>query len=407
MQERLVIKNFGPIKSADLELGMMTILIGDQATGKSTIAKVLAVCRFFSFITDSTNKLIKNKNIYFDPIFKDFGIDNCITEASFISYENEHYQVKIEIVHDGRYISDFDLNKNQPFLKFQPKIIANVSNRFKELILKFNIIKPNNDFGDILSQYMFTNWDIPLEFLQNEVGKVLNNPLLIPIERIVQSISFNKDLLLSEATQDQLRKLRRIAMNYSNPTEIPVLNLNFYSSNGLDFVKRKEEESFYKLAESASGWQLTTPIVLGVKYYNEIKPKVKTFIIEEAENNLFPKTQKRLVEFFVENINNYGHQFILPTHSPYILSALNNCLYAYNLSKIENGKYNKEIEKIIPKENWLNIDDLSVYYLEKGEAKNILNREEGLIDIDDLDSVSRDINKVFDELLTIEMQYED
>jgi predicted ATPase len=44
----------------------------------------------------------------------------------------------------------------------------------------------------------------------------------------------------------------------------------------------------------------------------------------------------------VENINNYGHQFILPTHSPYILSALNNCLYAYNLSKIENGKYTKQ-----------------------------------------------------------------
>jgi predicted ATPase len=383
----------------------MTILIGDQATGKSTIAKVLAVCRYFSYFNNCTYLGIGSFNIIenFFSGLKDFGIYEFINYDSEINYENLDYALKLSSIFNLK--GKINL-KNE--LHFKDKFSINVkakSELYINLIEKLEISKPwNNKSGTELS---WLSWYPSDKFFQNEVGKVLNNPLLIPIERIVQSISFNKDLLLSEATQDQLRKLRRIAMNYSNPTEIPVLNLNFYSSNGLDFVKRKEEESFYKLAESASGWQSTTPIVLGVKYYNEIKPKVKTFIIEEAENNLFPKTQKRLVEFFVENINNYGHQFILPTHSPYILSALNNCLYAYNLSKIENGKYNKEIEKIIPKENWLNIDDLSVYYLEKGEAKNILNREEGLIDIDDLDSVSRDINKVFDELLTIEMQYED
>ena len=52
MKESLVIKNFGPIKSVDLELGKMTILIGEQATGKSTIAKVLTVCRYWSHIVD-------------------------------------------------------------------------------------------------------------------------------------------------------------------------------------------------------------------------------------------------------------------------------------------------------------------------------------------------------------------
>ena len=51
-KERLVIMNFGPIKSVDLKLGKMTILIGEQATGKSTIAKVLSVCRYFSYIVN-------------------------------------------------------------------------------------------------------------------------------------------------------------------------------------------------------------------------------------------------------------------------------------------------------------------------------------------------------------------
>ena len=45
MREKLIIKNFGPIKSVDLDLGKITVLIGEQATGKSTIAKVLSICR--------------------------------------------------------------------------------------------------------------------------------------------------------------------------------------------------------------------------------------------------------------------------------------------------------------------------------------------------------------------------
>ncbi|MEO7801731.1 MAG: AAA family ATPase, partial [Ginsengibacter sp.] len=41
MKEKLIIKNFGPIKSVEIELRMFNVLIGDQGTGKSTIAKVL------------------------------------------------------------------------------------------------------------------------------------------------------------------------------------------------------------------------------------------------------------------------------------------------------------------------------------------------------------------------------
>jgi predicted ATPase len=371
MQERLVIKNFGPIESVDLELGKMTILIGDQATGKSTIAKVLAVCRYFDYIIPfSTSSSSKRTNFRNGLI--NYGINNYINDNSYIKYFNDHYEMLVSYE-----------------TEFNPMI--------KPLSSKFNEIMQ-------LAEDIFIEVDkFPNRFYEDFVKNILQNPLFTPIERILQSISFNKDLLLSEATQDHLRKLRRIAMNYSNPTEIPVLNLNFYSNNGYDFVKRKEEKSFYKLAESASGWQSTTSIVLGIKYYNEIKPKQKTFIIEEPENNLFPKIQKKLVEFFVENIINHGHQFILPTHSPYILSALNNCLYAYKLSQLFNESKD-EIKQIIPENYWMNIDDISVYYIENGTAKDLVDREEALINIDDLDCVSKKINLKFDELLHFEIQ---
>ena len=39
MTERLVIKNFGPIKKADINLRELTIFVGPQATGKSLAAQ--------------------------------------------------------------------------------------------------------------------------------------------------------------------------------------------------------------------------------------------------------------------------------------------------------------------------------------------------------------------------------
>ncbi len=42
MKEKLIIKNFGPIESVELKLGRFNVLIGENSTGKSTVAKVLA-----------------------------------------------------------------------------------------------------------------------------------------------------------------------------------------------------------------------------------------------------------------------------------------------------------------------------------------------------------------------------
>ena len=41
MTEKLTIRNFGPIENVTLNLKTVTVLIGDQGTGKSTIAKVM------------------------------------------------------------------------------------------------------------------------------------------------------------------------------------------------------------------------------------------------------------------------------------------------------------------------------------------------------------------------------
>ena len=389
-KERLVIKNFGPIQSVDLELGKMTVLIGENATGKSTIAKVLSICRYFSYIVD-VNKIINYNTFFVENGLNDWGIRDFLKNESYIEYENNDYKLIVDYI-------NFEIEEKEIINLFKPILIPK-TDRFKNLLKSFYESKDKN--GKIA-----ISADFPYEFLKNEVKPILYNPFFIPAERSLQSIfSLGKSSInnMNDALFNQFSQLFEISTTYISETDIKALDIVYKNINGKGFVKKNIEKEYYSLENSASGYQSIIPIVLAVKKFQDGE---HVFIIEEPENNLFPKTQKKLVEFFVENINNHGHQFILPTHSPYILSSLNNCLYASKLSKIENGIFMEEINAILPKEYWLNLEDLSVYYLEIGEAKDILNKEESLIDIDDLDSVSRDINKVFDELLTIEMKHE-
>ncbi len=408
-KERLVIQNFGPIKSVDLELGKMTILIGEQATGKSTIAKVLSVCRYFSFITDSTNNLTFIENIYFDNIFREYGIHEYINETSYFQYDCEHYELKVEIVSDGNELLNLDKNVKQPFLKFQPNIIREKSEKFKKLMKDFSIIKPKVSFQDIRSQSISTNWNIPTTFLLNEVKDVMDNPFYFPTERGLQSIfSLGKDSLhnLSSLLYNQFVKLYDITNNFINELYIKPLGIYYKSKSNIGYIKKKEDINFLTLSNGASGFQSAIPVFLAIKYYTEFEKRKRTFIIEEPELNLFPKTQKNLMELFVENINSNGHSFLLPTHSPYILSSLTNLIYAHQIANIDNGKFKARVNQIIPEKYWIDVDNVAVYYLENGEARSLVNKKEALLNIDDLDSVSKVINDEFDALLSIEVEHE-
>lgn len=42
--KHLVIKNFGPIRNADLQLGQVNVLIGMQSSGKSCVLKTACYC---------------------------------------------------------------------------------------------------------------------------------------------------------------------------------------------------------------------------------------------------------------------------------------------------------------------------------------------------------------------------
>ena len=406
MKERLVIKNFGPIKSVDLGLGKMTILIGEQATGKSTIAKVLAVCRYFSYIVNYSIRIDRQNQFHINEQFYDglveWDIKDFLKNDAYISYKNSMYEFefKSELV-----VENEDVGEGQNYKKEYFKCLTNiksVSAEFSTLLTQLDDLR-TEEYLQKKQEVEFFHpfaWSPNENFYRLNVKKIMDNPLFIPTERVLQSISFSNNLLISEALQNELYKLNRIVRGWNIEMLIEPLSLLYKNQYGLGYTKKEGEEEYHLLHNGASGYQSTIPIVLALKFYN----KKRTFVVEEPELNLFPKAQKKLIEFFVENINRNGHSFVLPTHSPYILSSINNLVYAYCIANINDGVFRDRVKEIIPEKYWLNPDDISVYYLnDEGTNTDIFNRQENLINTDYIDSVSRVISKEFDELLNMEI----
>ncbi len=406
MKERLIIKNFGPIKSVDLELGRITILIGEQASGKSTIAKVLAVCRYFSFIVDDSSTVVNNKSNFSNVALRAWGLDGFENSESFISYENTDYSVEIKNVEEQSFGTAENNNevRKEAYTLFKPHLIGK-SGRFKSLLEAYEKLKPVKKSGFGIA----ADWHIPHSFLTTDVKNVMDNPFYFPTERGLQSIfSIGKRGLenLTDHLYEQFAALNTIAANFKNETVIEPLDLTYKNENSQGYFKKRADSEYFNLSKGASGYKSAIPIVLGVKYYSVFEKRKRTFLIEEPEQNLFPKAQKKLVEFLVSYVNKFDHSLLLTTHSPYILTALENLMYAHKLGNENNGKYREKVKAIIGEIYWIDQKYVNVYYLGGEKEIDLMQRDESLINKDFIDSVSEIINEEFDKLLNIELKLE-
>ena len=402
-KEKLIIKNFGPIKKVELDLGRFNILIGEQATGKSTVAKVLAVCRYFSYI-------IEGDPSFHDDIFKSglsaWGLSEYVKDDTYISYLCMHYSLVYERFtynaegsnDGGETIEEYEVSE----FTFN---LTPLSTEFKNLLSELDKIKPKDDnFENKESaeyDFRFFDW-IPTSFFQNDVARVMDNPFYFPTARGLQSIfSLGKSSIqnISDSLFNQFAKMDGIARRYTNETYIEPLNIYYKNVRGNGYVRKANEDEYYSLFNAASGYQSMIPIVLVLKYYTELIKKSKTFLIEEPELNVFPTTQDKLIQYLSDKSKIFDSMVLLTTHSPYTLTSVNNMIYSYQVGQEHPEKVSKELDK----KYWLNPTEVSVYMMKiDGTVENIID-EEGLIKAEKIDEVSKAINKKFNNIMDIEL----
>lgn len=195
-------------------------------------------------------------------------------------------------------------------------------------------------------------------------------------------LQFGRDFMIAKKTQ--------------NVFNLPLLDVEFTYAAGENRVILKDHKSLL-LEETSSAIQANLPLLLILQY--PIK-NASLFVIEELELHNFPQLQKNLLYYIVRRMKypKLNNAYVmLPTHSPYLLSAANNLLFAAKAGKYDTAAAND----IITKESWIEPEDFTAYYINNGTATSIVDTETGLIHENMLDSISEDLAEEFDALMNL------
>jgi predicted ATPase len=122
--------------------------------------------------------------------------------------------------------------------------------------------------------------------------------------------------------------------------------------------------------------------------------------IEEPEAHLFPVAQKQIVELMCFMSNSLNTNFIITTHSPYILTSINNFIYAGILGK----KYKGKVTNILPDNTWLKEGGVNGYFVENGQLIGLYDNDLNMFKTELIDTASDLVNSEYEMLLEIERE---
>lgn len=451
VMQKLLIRNFGPITSADVEIEDFMVLIGPQASGKSTISK--SIYLFKSLKDDLVRYII-------DTIEENSGLQEPATafkkkiRTKFVSFwgTTKHLsQFRLEYVYGTSKTITLFLDKGYVKAEFSQIFHDELHHIFKETS---NFIKKNQNINRAFASAseIITNdsekkaFYRKVENLVNALfeddrlslyipaGRSLLSTLSDPLQKMLltrivgQGSDKNGDIvdpyLLDYSLKAFIERISNSKNGYNQNLETVIKDRAKYTNEPVDneslkivleifdkilkgryrFDKDGEKvllpnlDKFVKLSFASSGQQEVVWILLQI--FSIVLNRTKIFmVIEEPEAHLFPVAQNDMVELIclLSNLNN--NQIMITTHSPYILSSLNNFIYAGKLGKTKP----LAVSKLVNKKVWLKPERVAAFYIENGILNNIIDDELQLIKAEEIDRASSLINQQFNHLFELDL----
>lgn len=388
----LHVENFGPISDATVELRAINMFIGEQSVGKSTLAKLITI--FTDYI--SLCKLILGGVSQWDMQLKDYNID---------IYRDDPYRIAFDMMEDDKKFH----------IELEPGKIAFFMNIGEEKItdtdkIMFNLFSLKKVYHkeEVLKK-------ISKELRSNSLLEIFTNSLYIPAERIIYSVLTRLMPALALANATIPKNLLRFLVELGNAKaeypqfDIKLLNISYKHEESEDSIVVEENKKNIPLTAASSGIQSLVPLLL-VLHYAIARREYSSFVIEEPECNLFPSKQVDLLKEILRLVKHPARTLTITTHSPYLLSVMNNLLFAGMLVERYGEGIKKYIDDVIPEVYRLNPGDCSVYSLGKDinggiYCRSLMDEETGMIDYNSLDGVSEELSNEFDELQRVVMRY--
>ncbi|MCY7331634.1 MAG: ATP-binding protein [Pseudanabaena sp. CAN_BIN31] len=422
--QKIIIKNFGAVKYAEIEIKKVLVLIGEQASGKSTIAKLIY---FFKSLRDDVfNQIYQDQERDYFDVNTDvvFVLQNKFynwfgSTKSFSNFEIKfYYDLEIDKVLTLNLNADKTLRcklssnfldtKSQTSINEVKKLLQPLSdiNTHERLAHEQNKLAYANiladelndlfscyqvdslyiiagrsatvSYSEIFEKHLFASVQSRLEknsTLESYLKKQTGDEILML--KFMEKIIYNKSFL--NHYEGRIEKFKQTDPYFNSFITDKHINREIVKSKIFEILKGEyindnDEEKIMlnsqksiDLRNSSSGQQEVIRVLqdILVVITKGLKLKgVKLFrVIEEPEAHLFPIAQKNLVELLALMVNqNDENQLIITTHSPYILTVFNNLLFAQRVID-KNPSVEPEVSEIIPKEFWLDPEEFSAYSL--------------------------------------------
>ncbi len=425
MTERLIIRNFAGLKKVDIELGWITLFIGPQASGKSICARSLYW--FKSFISELNRSL-------------DAGEDKRVFDVSrlnsFKLYFPNLWRVEDDFIlryEIGELFVEVAQTKQKLKLLYSPSIQTASAKRrtqMRSVTSKYSMnIGTRPNFTAIQPQLTertqaYGWWAVKIWALaggspeRHQAFVVAGRSIFSALQRTLLTF-LSTNPITDPLLQDFLREYEYAREDQPQPNNLrfkKVMPLVESILKGRVVTQKNEDVLVMAdgrqvpLAYASSGQQEVFPLILFLLSYlddyRRINAGANVLYVEEPEAHLFPESQRAVAQLMasVYHENHVSLQYVITTHSPYLLASFNNLVYAQQLAETLRDQPDKlkALYKIVPKNQQLALADMRVYGFENGTAHSLIDKESGLLSADLLDSASDVTAEQFGDLMALD-----
>ena len=344
MKKHLIIRNFGPLQSVDVELGLVNLIIGLQNSGKTCVLRTACFCSWVEkriMLLQSVD-YFANDSMFIDSFLGYYRMENYLKNDTYIEYSSPFVDFRFDNSKTSnkfegklqagswRYcrakISYIPSDRNVVSLFRDYKQLPNAGSHLQDFMSEWDKARRQQvDIQDILGlgvNYSFDqNKEKDLVTMKN--GKILELsetssgmqsmlPLFVYIDYLTNGVFKDKQTNLTDIS---LVKTEEIKHTFES-----IYDRCLETRNG----ERKYEASFFLNGKPQKYLFSNSRERDKFNRYVErlLQNDHSELFLEEPENNLFPPTQCQFISWLLERMSTEKRKNFLfvTTHSPYVLN---------------------------------------------------------------------------------------
>ena len=335
--KRIIIRDFGPIKEADIKLKDINIVIGEQSIGKSCVLKVSCFCTWVEkrIAIEQNAQRFEKEGVFIEELINFHRLNGYVHEDTYIRYESTFmkfsYNSKLGFSHEWK---EDRWNYKRPKVSYIPaerNLVAVIPNWFEVKSVAENIQDFMADWSDArksVGDEEILNLDVAYHYDESSDTDFvkMTDGRFLPFTNVSSGLQSLIPLYVHLININSKKYREREDNSVKHKSELKKMAdslIDYFRQNiGEPFIKNPNygkidpNASEYIPTPSMSEWFISRFLNISIIHHCEV-------FLEEPEENLFPPTQQILMRTLLNIINrDKGNTLFISTHSPYILDVL-------------------------------------------------------------------------------------